>query len=232
MPTAAKDVLRIERPPKTLRELTTDRLRQAILTLHFKPGEHLVERDLCAQMGVSRTSVREALRHLEAEGLIERSTGRGLTVASVSPDEARQIYEIRAAIEPAMALLFTERASDRDLEELRLACQRIEKTSHGRRASDNAQAFEAFYTVIMRGARNDTARRMLQGLHGRMSYLRAVTSMQATDAYREETVTLVQEITNAGLGRDGTLMAERCRAFVKRSERFARKVLAGETVPA
>lgn len=228
MAVAGPNVLRIERPPKTLRELTTDRLRQAILSLHFKPGEHLVERDLCEQLGVSRTSVREALRHLEADGLVERSAGRGLTVASVSPDEARQIYEVRAAIEPAMALLFAERASEKDMHELDAAVQRIEKTSRGRRANDNAQAFDLFYTVIMRGARNDVARRMLQGLHGRMSYLRAITSMQATDAYRAETVALVHDIARAAAARDGQLMARLCRAFVKRSEHFARTILAGE----
>lgn len=232
MRTAAKDVLRIERPPKTLRELTTDRLRQAILTLHFRPGEHLVERDLCAQMGVSRTSVREALRHLEAEGLVERNAGRGLTVASVTPDEARQIYEMRAAIEPAMAVLFAERASDRDIDELKAAAQRIERTSRGRRFNDNAQAFDQFYMIIMRGARNDLARRTLQGLHGRMSYLRAVTAMQASDAYRAETVALIGGITEAAEARDGRTMAERCRAFVRRSEAFARRVLAGETAGA
>ena len=66
--------LRIARDLPTLRDLTTDKLREAIMAQRFKPGQHLVERDLCEQTGVSRSSVREALRHLEAEGLVERRT--------------------------------------------------------------------------------------------------------------------------------------------------------------
>src|SRR5262245_22656466 len=98
--TNALPELRIARDLPTLRDLTTDKLREAIMTQRFKPGQHLVERDLCEQTGVSRSSVREALRHLEAEGLVERRGNRGLFVASITADEARQIYEVRAAIEP------------------------------------------------------------------------------------------------------------------------------------
>ena len=84
--------LAVVRDAPTLRELTTAKLREAILSLHFKPDQHLVERELCEQTGVSRTSVREALRQLEAEGLVERRGHRGLFVASVTAEEARQIY--------------------------------------------------------------------------------------------------------------------------------------------
>ena len=63
--------LRVIQNTPTLREMTADRLREAIFTMHFKPNDRLVERDLCDQTGVSRTCVREALRHLESEGLVE-----------------------------------------------------------------------------------------------------------------------------------------------------------------
>src|SRR5262245_39749221 len=86
--------LAVARDVPTLRELTTAKLRDAILSLHFKPNQHLVERELCEKTGVSRTSVREALRHLEAEGLVERRGNRGLFVASVTAEEAQQIYEV------------------------------------------------------------------------------------------------------------------------------------------
>src|SRR6516165_8469146 len=110
--------LRVDRDALTLRELTTGKLRDAILSLRFKPGEHLVERVLCEQTGVSRSCMREALQHLESEGLIERRGGRGLFVASVTTEEARQIYEVRAALEPEIGRLFAERASEGQIDEL------------------------------------------------------------------------------------------------------------------
>src|SRR5438067_1216231 len=105
--------LRVSRDAPTLRELTTETIRDAILRMHFRPGQRLVERQLCADTGVSRTSIREALRQLEAEGLVERAPGRGLLVAAISMDEARQIYEVRAALEPTFARLFVKRATDK-----------------------------------------------------------------------------------------------------------------------
>ncbi len=85
------NAIRVVKDSPNLRELTTQALRNAILGMHFKPKERLVERRLCEQTGVSRTCVREALQHLESEGLVERVPNRGLFVATVSRDEARHI---------------------------------------------------------------------------------------------------------------------------------------------
>src|SRR5215467_4635318 len=71
------DELRVDRSTKTLRERTVERLRDAILNFQFKAGERLVERSLCEKLGVSRTVVREALRQLEAEGLVENLPQHG-----------------------------------------------------------------------------------------------------------------------------------------------------------
>ncbi len=64
--------LRIDRNQKTLRELTLEKMRDAIIGQYFLPGQRLVERTLCDELGVSRTIVREVLRHLETEGLVTR----------------------------------------------------------------------------------------------------------------------------------------------------------------
>ena len=69
--------LRVQRSSETVRERTVDSLRTAILSQFFKPRDRLVERELCELTGVSRTSVREALRQLESEGLVEMVPQRG-----------------------------------------------------------------------------------------------------------------------------------------------------------
>ena len=119
--------LRVIQSAPTLREMTADTLREAIFSMHFKPNDRLVERDLCDQTGVSRTCVREALRHLESEGLVERRANKGLYVTAVTPAEALQIYEVRAALEPALARLFVERASEADVKALRRRSPTLEQ---------------------------------------------------------------------------------------------------------
>ena len=69
--------LRIDTPPVTLREMALERLRNAIIAGLFSPGQRLVERTLCDQLGVSRSVIREVLRHLETEGLIETAPKQG-----------------------------------------------------------------------------------------------------------------------------------------------------------
>src|SRR5690349_8077725 len=91
--------LKIDRSKKTLRELTLDKMRQAIVDQYFRPGQRLVERSLCDELGVSRTVVREALRHLETEGLVQTIAQQGPVVATIDADTARQVYEIRALLE-------------------------------------------------------------------------------------------------------------------------------------
>ena len=223
--THASGVLKVTRDTATLRELATSQLRKAIVELHFKPGEHLVERDLVKATGVSRTCVREALRHLEAEGLVERRPNRGLFVAAVGPDEARQIYEIRAAIEPAMAQHFVARASAAQMRELRAALRQVKATSQARNIPANVAALDAFYDVLMRGAANEEARRILHTLRGRMAFLRAVTAARAAADYRRGTLEQMAGIVAAAESRDAALIAQRCLAFVQRSQAFAIAVL-------
>lgn len=104
----AASVIKVERPGKTLRELALVNLRDAILNGHFKPGDRLVERDLCEQLGVSRTIVREVLRHLESEGLVSTLQNKGPIVSKLDLEAAEQIYEVRAALEAMAARLCAE----------------------------------------------------------------------------------------------------------------------------
>src|SRR5438552_16463065 len=91
--------MRVVRNTVTLRQQVLEVLRGAILNFQFKPGDRLIERELCEMTGVSRTSVREALRHLESEGLVQNLPNKGPMVATVTADEAREIFEVRRVLE-------------------------------------------------------------------------------------------------------------------------------------
>lgn len=222
--------LRVGRDALTLRELTTGKLRDAILSLHFKPGEHLVERVLCEQTGVSRSCLREALQHLESEGLIERRGGRGVFVASITVGEARQIYEVRAALEPEIGRLFCERATEGDINELFDSVEALGAAREAHDIQSYVKALDGFYETLWAASGNLVARRILQTLQGRMSYLRAVTTAKASESRERETVQLMREMAEAARRRDAAEVARRCRAFVERSAAFAMQVLSEKAV--
>ena len=77
---------------ETLRSQIENTLRDAITTGTLAPGARLVERDLCERMGVSRTSVREALRRLEAEKLVQILPHKGPIVATMTKQKASEVY--------------------------------------------------------------------------------------------------------------------------------------------
>jgi len=216
----------VAREAPNLTERTTDELRQAILQLQLKPGERLVERELAEQTGTSRTCVRAALQHLRTEGLVERSPRGVLSVASVSLDEARQIYEVRAALEAAMARLFVARAGGAEQAALKAAADNVSSAVRRRDNAGYVAALGAFYDVLLRGSGNEVAHRFLAMLHTRITYLRRITADRATFARELETAKLLRGIQRAVAARDAELAAQRCEAFVQRSAEFALQVLA------
>lgn len=215
--------LMIERRSVTLREQVLDRLRAAIVEMTLKPGDRLVERDLCERMGVSRTSVREALRYLEAEGLVTNQPQRGPEVTRVGPDEARQIYELREAIESQAARLFVERASAADVTKLARAMAKMEAAF----ADNNLKAVVAeaaeFYAVFLGGCGNKMMAEMLKGLQARVSFLRQ-TSMSQTGRM-PQSLKEMRRIVAALRNRDGDAAAVACRDHVRAAAKSALTVL-------
>lgn len=214
------------RPGTTRAERTTRTLRDAILTQRLMPGVRLVEREMVTQLGVSRTGVRAALQSLESEGLVVRGQRGVFSVATVTAEEARQIYEVRAALEPAMARLFVERATAARVEALGAAVRHAEAAARDLNGPAYVEAFGAFYTVLLVGSGNDVARRILDTLNARISYLRHLTTQRAPLARQLQTVALLRGIYTAVQARTPSLAAKRCAAFVTRSARFALQVLA------
>lgn len=167
--------LRITDLPPTLRDMVQDRMRAAILSGRFASGERLVERTLCDQLGVSRTVVREVIRYLEAEGLVEILPGKGPAVATLDWDRARQIYDIRLQLEQSAARACAARADDTVKADLRAALAAISAAFAGGDPTALLTATSGFYQVIFRAAGQDIAWDIVQRLNGRISRLRALT---------------------------------------------------------
>lgn len=89
--------------PRSLAEDAADRIREQILSGGFGQGEHLVEAKIAEQLAISRGPVREAFKLLRAEGLLKEEPRRGTFVVSMSADDVRDIYGLRAALESRAA---------------------------------------------------------------------------------------------------------------------------------
>jgi GntR family transcriptional regulator, trigonelline degradation regulator len=167
-------VLRLTEHPPLRRDQAFERLRDAIITGHFAPGARLIERELCEAMGVSRTSIREVLRRLEAEHLIEVEPRRGPIVARLSRKQVAEIYDVRALLEAAVVRRFALEASNEDIAELRRI---YEELSVARRNEDVAAIVKTtrqFSEQMMRIVNHELINDIHQKLIARISVSRVL----------------------------------------------------------
>jgi DNA-binding GntR family transcriptional regulator len=209
----------IPRQSATLRILVEGKVRSAILSGHFKPGQRLVERELCELIGVGRTSVREALRQLEAEGLVSTVAHRGPTVSRISYEEAEQLYAVRGLLEGYAGQQFADQGSSHDMARLAQAVEGFEDSVKTKDGAAILQAKTEFYAVLMDGSGNLFLRQMLTLLHNRINLLRATSMMQPGRI--EHTVAEIREIRDAIRARDGVRASAACRHHIAMAARAA-----------
>jgi DNA-binding GntR family transcriptional regulator len=106
----------------SLVELAYERLSREILSGRTEPGERLVEEQLTRRLGISRAPLREALRLLAQQGLVEHTPRRGVRVATLSDDDVRELYEVRDVLERHAIAIMPDKP---DLTDLRAALERM-----------------------------------------------------------------------------------------------------------
>lgn len=209
--------LRVERTPAPVRAQVLDNLRQAIVQRQLAPGQRLIERELIELTGVSRTSIREALRELAAEGLVTAIPNKGTVVTSVSAEEARQLYEVRSALEGMAGRLFALNASPAQRTALMRALNRVERL-----AEKNAPilaAKDAFYDVLFEGGGNEALRGVVAGLHARVSVLRSLSL--SVPGRTGHTLAELRAIVEAAVAGDADAAAAACSRHVEEAGRTA-----------
>lgn len=205
----------------------TERLRQAIHDGRLRPGERLVEDAVAAAAGISRTPVREALRRLEAEGLVE-DAGRGMIVAEPSSQELAELCAVREVLEGMAARLAAEARSPTE-------AALLEQLEGEARAAVEAGDLDAlvsanrrFHETLWRAARNRYLARQLAALRGAIDRLQPTTLR--LERRRREALQEHERLLRAVLERDPDAAEAHARTHFRNGEvlRLALELEAGD----
>ncbi len=220
----------VDRVAAPLREQVIAALRTAILDFQLRPGQRLVERELIEQLGVSRTTIREALRELTSEGLVTVVPQRGAIVAAPSLAEAEDLYEIRAVLESLLVERFVERATDEQIERMVQSVEEFARITEG--TNDirvTLDAKDGFYEALIEGAASPVLTNIIESLQARVRLLRA-TSMGEPGRSTEVTAEL-RLVADAAKRRQAVEASMACAQHVRNAAKTALKHLRASESP-
>lgn len=169
------ELTRIQAAAAPVRQQVANMIRAAIVGGRYAPGQRLVEKELCEGLGVSRPSVREALRELEVEGLIHNVPNRGPVVARVSLEEVVSIYQVRGVLEGLAARLFAEKHTAEQLAEFEAAIDRLSDSYKKGDVEQTLKDKAEFYKIILEGSGNTIIPPILRTMNARVNFLRTVS---------------------------------------------------------
>jgi DNA-binding GntR family transcriptional regulator len=226
--------IKIQRQAAPLRQQVLEALRRAIVSGRLAPGERLTERALIDMMGVSRTVIREALRQIEAEGLIEIIPNMGPVVRVLSVAEAEDLYRIRAVLEGLAARLFAENASDAMLNALEASLDKVVVAYQGADGEQALVAKTAFYDLLYQGGDSETLATMLATVRARVWRWRAIglTHPDRAGKRLKQSVKNLRSMLIAIKKRDGDRAEAIARTEVSKAAQEVMRLIAKDTAAA
>jgi len=168
-----KTILDLRIAPRTVQQEVVEKLRHAILSGYFQPGSRLVESQLCGSLGVSRPSLREALRSLQAERLVEIVPNGGPQIPVLSWRDAEEIYEVRELLEGEAAARCAETIAKVDLEKLAESLDAFRRAFRRNDPIGRINTASDFYAIILRNCGNKIIEQVQGSLLARVNFLRA-----------------------------------------------------------
>ena len=185
--------------PGSLGKEVADQLRRLILTGQHKPGDRLVEDRLSIQLGVSRVPVREALRTLAAEGLVDIPPRRGASVAAISQGVAEDLVEVRATLEGLNARLAARHHEDAIIAQLRQVLEEGNSASQSGNVDDLVRLNAAFHDKLAEAGRNSILWDIMRTLRERTGLVFAAnTATRSREDWDEHSRILAAICLNVG----------------------------------
>lgn len=167
-------------------EEIVDRIFEAIIDQRLPPGTKLSEAALCEAFGVGRMRIRQSLLLLASREVVDLLPNRGAFVASPTAEQAREVFEARLMIEPNVARLAAERASDADLTMLEQHLQLEHAAHHGSRRRDAIRLSGHFHVLLAEVSGNSVALRMVKELVTRTSLIIGIFGSPGVSNCRDE----------------------------------------------
>ena len=151
-----------------LRDVVFNTLREAILKGDLKPGERLMELQLAAKLGVSRTPIREAIRMLEQEGLAVTIPRKGAEVAKMTEKDMQDVLQVREALDELAASIACELMTDEELSALTASIDDFESSIRTKDVKRIAEMDEKFHDIIYQATGNPKLVNILNNLREQM----------------------------------------------------------------
>jgi DNA-binding GntR family transcriptional regulator len=192
-----------------LHEEAAARLRTSIVRGEFGPGEQLVEADICEGLGISRTPLREALKLLAAEGLVELRLNRSSIVAPLRREELQELFEAVAGVERIAAEFAAQRMTARDHEKLFKLQERMDRHHDAGEVRDYFDLNQQVHAFIVSCSRNGVLRAVHDSLLARAERARffALSSQGRWDQSVEEHRAVMAALAERDSDAAGRLLA-------------------------
>ena len=218
-----KELTLVKEDNISLREAVYLTLRRAILTNVFEPGDRLMEMKLAAQLGVSRTPVREAIHLLEKESLVRQIPHKGVVVAGITKKQLRDVLEIRGMLEELAVQLACRRGTEEGFAKLQAAADNFAKAvKQEKDLTVQAEKDVAFHDVIYQMTDNERLIELVESIWQQI-YRYRIERLKG--ANRESLVQEHQELVQALCARDEEAAVRMARLHISNQEVTISKLL-------
>jgi len=188
---------------RPLPQEVTDQIREMIRKGHLEQGQKISEVEFCEELGISRTPLREALRVLAGEGLIDLVPRRGAWVSRPTIGEIQDMFEVMAVLEGLCARMAAEHLTEAELAELETLHHALEDAYRARDEEQYIQANHAYHGLVQELADNQTLNAIVSGLRQKI-FLYRYRQLYQPDRF-DQSIREHRELLEAFQGRDGAL---------------------------
>ncbi len=205
----------------TLREKIVETIRSAIVSGQLPAGTRVAEPDLADKFGISRTPIREAFRQLESEGFITVIPRKGAIVASLSPRDIAEFYDLKAVLEGYAARSAVEKLTEKDVAKMDALNQQMANAAARREVRKVLALHNEFHEVFLAACGNEKLQTIVQNLVRQFQRFRLILAMPGRI---EGIIEQHREIVEAFRKRDAALVE----SLVQKNAQYGKQILLQE----